>query len=73
MTSGVPRLKELLTVTNNIKTPQNVIYLPASKRMQIDYAMEIKNKIENKYLKDVLISSEIYYDHPSKEDDYSLL
>jgi hypothetical protein len=31
-TSGVPLLKELLTVTQNIKTPENIIYLPASKR-----------------------------------------
>ena len=39
----------------------------------MEYALDLKNKIENKYLKDVLISSEIYYDSPSNKDDYSVL
>lgn len=35
--------------------------------------MDIKNSIENKFLKDVLISSEIYYDNPSNPEDYSVI
>ena len=39
----------------------------------MEYALDLKNKIENKYLKDVLISSEIYFDSPFNKDDYSVL
>lgn len=50
-----------------------MIYLPENKRDSMEYAIDIKNSIENIFLKDILISSEILYDYPSDPTDFSAI
>lgn len=71
-TSGVPRLKEILSVSKNIKTPTMNIYLKDDigtikendDEVQIkNQVMEFKNTIEIVRLCDILESTAIYWDN----------
>jgi DNA-directed RNA polymerase II subunit RPB1 len=57
--TGVPRMKELLSVTRNIKAPSVKVYFDDYGK---EHAKEIHNRLETTHLKDILISSRIYYD-----------
>jgi len=65
VTRGIPRLTELLHVSKNIKSPSTIIALHS------DYSNDkisfVKNNLEFINMKDILISSSIYYD-PNNSD-----
>ena len=66
VTRGIPRLKELIHVSNNIKAPSVTIYLDQSYRTDKNKSQYIKNKLEYTILKDILISCNVYYDPSNK-------
>ncbi|EGS19223.1 uncharacterized protein CTHT_0058480 [Thermochaetoides thermophila DSM 1495] len=61
VTLGVPRLKEILNVAKDIKTPSMVVYLDAENATQED-AKKMRNKVEHTSLRSVTAVTEIYYD-----------
>jgi len=68
VTRGVPRLKELLSVSKNIKNPSLSIYLDDTvKENDLHKIKEIKNKITTTRIKDLVTSTSIYFD-PFDED-----
>ncbi|CAI8497078.1 unnamed protein product [Hanseniaspora opuntiae] len=62
VTSGVPRLKEILNVAKTMKTPSLTVYLDQEYGATNETANIIRSKIEHTSLKSVTIASEIYYD-----------
>lgn len=83
-TSGVPRLKELLSVSKNIKTPALIIYLKKDIGSVINpnedsngninddrvldtkmQCIKIMQQLEITRMKDILESTDIYWDPPS--------
>ena len=62
VTRGVPRLKELLSVSKNIKNPSLSIYLKDIKDDDIYTIKEIKNTITTTLIKDLVSSTSIYFD-----------
>jgi len=62
VTLGVPRLKEIINVAKNIKTPSLKIYLLPEYREQQEVAQELLSKIEHTTLSQVVQSSQIFYD-----------
>ena len=65
---GVPRIKELLSVSKNIKAPSCTIYLNNKVNNYFD-AKEAKNSIETTYMKNIVISSNIFYEPKHKSSD----
>jgi DNA-directed RNA polymerase beta' subunit len=59
---GVPRLKELLSVSKNIKSPSMKIYVRDEFAHDRETCKEVKNDIQTTYIKDVVESSAIFYD-----------
>ena len=62
VTRGIPRLRELLGVTKNLKSPSTVIYLKDDFSENQNKSQYVKNKLEYTVLKDVITKSQIYYD-----------
>ena len=62
VTLGVPRLKEIINVSKNPKTPSLVIYLSQDARENKNEAKKVLNRLEHVTLKDITRSSQIYYD-----------
>jgi DNA-directed RNA polymerase II subunit RPB1 len=62
VTSGVPRLKEILNVAKTMKTPSLTVYLDPSYASDQEKAKEIRSAIEHTTLKSVTVATEIYYD-----------
>jgi len=62
VTRGIPRLKELLHISSNIKSPSTEIYLKPNYQNDRNKANYIKNIIEFTVIKDIIESSSIYYD-----------
>ena len=62
VTLGVPRLKEIINVAKNIKTPSMKIYLKKEHRNDQKQATKFGGKIEYTTLSHVVKSSAIYYD-----------
>ena len=80
VTRGIPRLRELLGVTQNQKSPSTKIYLNEEfNNVNSSKAEFVKNKLEYTILKDIIIKSEIYYDPKNNiletdiEDDKEML
>ena len=73
VTRGVPRLKELLHISKNIKSPSVTIYLKENIALDRIKVQEVANRMELTVLKDLVTSSSIYYDPNDKntniEDD----
>ncbi|RSH86485.1 DNA-directed RNA polymerase II subunit rpb1 [Apiotrichum porosum] len=62
VTGGVPRLKEIINVAVNIRTPALSVYLePQYSRTERD-AHEISRKLTHTRLRDITASVEIFYD-----------
>jgi DNA-directed RNA polymerase II subunit RPB1 len=61
VTLGVPRLKEILNVAKDIKTPSMVVYLDSANATQED-AKALRNTVEHTSLRSVTAITEIYYD-----------
>lgn len=59
---GVPRMKELLSVSKNIKAPSCSIFLKKEHSGSFDKAKNLLNSIQLTYIKDVFSNSEIYYE-----------
>ncbi|GMF06646.1 unnamed protein product [Ambrosiozyma monospora] len=62
VTLGVPRLKEILNVAKNVKTPALTVYLEDDVASDIEKSKSIQSLIEHTTLKNVTASTEIYYD-----------
>jgi DNA-directed RNA polymerase II subunit RPB1 len=62
VTLGVPRLKEILNVAKNIKTPALTVYLETEIAADIEKAKVVQSAIEHTTLKNVTSSTEIFYD-----------
>lgn len=61
VTLGVPRLKEILNLATNIKTPSMAIYLDQLNATQ-DAAKVLRNTVEYTTLRSITACTEIYYD-----------
>ena len=72
MTRGIPRLKELIHVSKNIKSPSTIINLNDEYSTNDQHANYAKNYLEYVLLKDVVLQSAIYYD-PDNYRDVSLI
>jgi len=59
---GVPRIKELLSVTKNIKSPALTIYIKDEFNQDKKKCKGILNTVETTYFKDIVISTKIFYD-----------
>ncbi|KAL6937744.1 DNA-directed RNA polymerase II subunit rpb1 [Hanseniaspora osmophila] len=77
VTSGVPRLKEILNVAKNMKTPSLTVYLEPDYADDQEKAKFIRSVIEHTSLKSVTVASEIYYDPDPRttviEDDEEII
>ena len=62
MTRGVPRLKELLTVTQNPKATSLTIFLRPDLRNNKEEARRLAQELEFTMLRDIIKTSRIYYD-----------
>jgi len=72
VTRGIPRLKELLGVTKNLKSPSAQIFLKENFSGQVEAtggkkpdrgkAQYVKNKLEHTVMKDIIVKNEIYFD-----------
>ena len=64
VTRGIPRLRELLGATKNLKSPSTTIYLKDEFRDKENQtkAQFVKNKLEYTVLRDIITESQIYYD-----------
>lgn len=62
VTLGVPRLKEIINVAKNIKTPSMKIYLKDKYKRDEKMVTLFGGKIEHTTLSHVVKSSAIYYD-----------
>jgi DNA-directed RNA polymerase II subunit RPB1 len=70
VTRGIPRLRELLHVSGNIKSPSVMIYLHDEYSKEKQKAQYIKNILEYTLLKDIVTNCKIYYD-PNNMNDMS--
>lgn len=61
-TKGVPRLKEILNVAENIKTPNMKVYQLENDRLSQDSCKQLRSRIEHTSLRNVTDETEIYYD-----------
>lgn len=59
---GVPRIKELLSVTKNVKSPSLTIFVDKQVAKDKLKCKDILNSIETTYFKDVVTSTKIFYD-----------
>lgn len=60
--SGVPRIKELINATHNIKTPSMRVYLLREFQQDRQCVEYIASRIKQIRLIDLLVSAEIFYD-----------
>lgn len=61
-TQGVPRLKEIINVAKNLKTPQLTVYLTEEYNKSHEYAKKIQSLIEHTTLARLVSRTEIWYD-----------
>lgn len=62
VTLGVPRLKEILNVAANIKTPSMTVYQEPSRAKDKEAAKHLRSLVEHASLRSVTEATEIYYD-----------
>ena len=67
LTTGVPRLRELIQATKSPKGPSMTIYLKGENRFNLEKAEEVKNNLHQTSLKDVVSKTQIVFD-PSDTD-----
>jgi DNA-directed RNA polymerase II subunit RPB1 len=72
MTRGVPRLKELLKVTQNPKATSLTVFLKPEYRTKKEKAREVAQDLELTLLRDIAINARIYFD-PQNTDSESVL
>lgn len=59
---GVPRMKELLSVTKNIKAPSLTIHLDKSIRKEKNEGKKVLNTIQTTFFKDIVKHCQMYFD-----------
>ena len=64
---GVPRIKELLSNSKNIKGPSTKVYINDDVNKDYDKCKSILNLLETTYINDIIKSSAIYYDKNDEE------
>ncbi|KAI9805848.1 MAG: DNA-directed RNA polymerase II subunit rpb1 [Sarcosagium campestre] len=62
VTLGVPRLKEILNVAKNIKTPSMTVYLEEHRAGDKEAVKQLRSAVEHTTLRSVTETTEIYYD-----------
>lgn len=62
VTLGVPRLKEIINVSKNTKTPSLTVYLQPEAAKDKEKAKQIQASLQYTSLRDVTQKTEIYYD-----------
>lgn len=62
VTLGVPRLKEILNVAKNIKTPSMTVYQEEGKTGDKESAKLLRSAVEHTTLRSVTETTEVYYD-----------
>ena len=67
VTRGIPRLKELIHVSKNLKSPSDLISIKDDYAYDKNKTTFIKNQLEYTLLKDIVLSSKIYYDPEYKD------
>lgn len=68
---GVPRMKELLSLSKNIKSPQMSIYLLDKYKNDNEVTKKISFHMKVTIMSDIIIKEEIYYDpKPQKPDGF---
>jgi DNA-directed RNA polymerase II subunit RPB1 len=71
-TLGVPRMKEILSVSKNLKTPQVVIYLTEEYKNNKEIAHKIASHIQYTTIGDIRKKVDIYFDsEPNAENSIS--
>ena len=73
VTRGVPRLKELLSVSKNIKNPSLSIYLKDIKENDVSSIKKIKNSITKTCISDIVKSTAIYFDPYDNSNESTIL
>lgn len=66
---GVPRIKELLSVSKNIKAPSLSVFLKKEHSTTLQTAERARNAIEMTHMRDLVTSSYIYYEPDSSTTD----
>ena len=69
---GVPRLKEILSGTKNMKSPSVSVFIKNDIKNDKDKAFEILNSIEITYIRDITKTTYIYFDPVTDEFDTNL-
>ena len=64
---GVPRIKELLSNSKNIKGPSTKVYINDDVNKDYDKCKSILNLLETTYINDIIKSSATYYDKNDEE------
>ncbi len=72
VTRGIPRLKELLHVSKNVKSPATTISVLDEFSRDENKMSFIKNQLEYILLKDIVTSSSIYYDPKNSYNETSI-
>ncbi|TPX36693.1 DNA-directed RNA polymerase [Synchytrium microbalum] len=72
VTLGVPRLKEIINVATNIKTPSMVVYLTEEYRQNVNTAKVVHSDLVHTKLADVCSMTEIVYDPDARNSQHPL-
>jgi DNA-directed RNA polymerase II subunit RPB1 len=62
VTLGVPRLKEILNVSSNIKTPSMTVYQVPENMMSMPKAKELRSRIQHTNLRSLTETCELWFD-----------
>ena len=68
VTRGIPRLKELIHVSKNIKSPSAIVHLKDEYAYDRNKSTYVKNNLEYTLLKDLVDNCKIYYEPNNKEN-----
>lgn len=67
VTQGVPRLRELISVTKNIKTPAMKICMRPPFNTDIDRCGQVMSTLQTTHFRDIVKHTKIYFDPPGQE------
>jgi DNA-directed RNA polymerase II subunit RPB1 len=67
VTRGLPRLKEIISVSKNMKSPTMTVFIDNEHKFEKEKANAVLNTIEITTLKDICTSSRIYFDPVSTD------
>jgi DNA-directed RNA polymerase beta' subunit len=63
ITEGIPRLREIINITKNLKSKNMLIYLNKEYSLNKDNARKVQSKFAYTQLKDILAKTEILFDN----------